>query len=724
MLGLLLVSVFVVLCFRCVDLDHLGNLQFAKYRITRNGWKVIFRQNNDHIFNFPGEVWTQVLSSSTPERECFDLRDRSFSPSDNESAYDAENGIFKKKVIRMSEWRSDGVTPRTNCEEWKAYFLNQWGRMSSIYFWFEKARWSLLVRLGSVDPGGWFRLWYLGADINPERSNWFRKMGVVHLCNATGIHLAALALWIQFVFAWLGRRVYSGGASQGVGQGYWCSAGVFLILWGLQGFVPGMLRASLLLLLRYFADRRSQKWRFAVPLIWAIVLERAWAWMKQPSQVLEVGFGAAELGAFFYFLCVFGGYLSASYSRGPLRSHFELSIGSWVLAAVWECLIHGTMATLTPILSFLTLPLLVCWLYPAGLFLMGLDFFGTPLGADLAVFWSRFCDHVFDWILRFSLAAPQMVLVSSFSVLTFLLISALTLRLSTFRFLGVLACVGFAPYIVRFLLAAESSSNHVVHLEQLDVGQGDSLLVRFFDAQSLLVDVGPSAQMKSSVWFDLLAHRGLMAVDRVLLTHLDEDHAGGLENLLRVARIDQVVTSASHWQSGRGVALKDSIRAIAPTVSANGAEIRIGPIEKEGSNSPVQWLIPSGRLKKRKRAKSSSLGNAEMTGVRIDLPDGDCYLGMGDADSDSESWLRSQAGLCKGRWILKASHHGSRFSSSHALLSELKPREVWISSGVGNRYGHPSIQVLRELSGLEIPIHRTDQEGVISWKGGRYDLNH
>ena len=63
--------------------------------------------------------------------------------------------------------------------------------------------------------------------------------------------------------------------------------------------------------------------------------------------------------------------------------------------------------------------------------------------------------------------------------------------------------------------------------------------------------------------------------------------------------------------------------------------------------------------------------------------------------------------------VLKLGHHGSRSASGDAWLSELAPRVAIISSGAGNRYGHPHPEVLARLARHGIGGWRTDQSGTI-----------
>jgi competence protein ComEC len=87
-------------------------------------------------------------------------------------------------------------------------------------------------------------------------------------------------------------------------------------------------------------------------------------------------------------------------------------------------------------------------------------------------------------------------------------------------------------------------------------------------------------------------------------------------------------------------------------------------------------------------------------------------LFMGDAETEIESGLL-RSGLSLQAEVLKAGHHGSRTSSSLPFLIRVKPRAGVISVGEGNRFGHPSPSVLRNLQNLGISVFRTDRHGAV-----------
>ena len=87
----------------------------------------------------------------------------------------------------------------------------------------------------------------------------------------------------------------------------------------------------------------------------------------------------------------------------------------------------------------------------------------------------------------------------------------------------------------------------------------------------------------------------------------------------------------------------------------------------------------------------------------------------GDLEDDHDADLLEAIPHDGRRWdLLKVAHHGSATASSRPLLEVLRPRLAAVSSGHGNRYGHPAPVTLQRLHQTEATVWRTDHEGTLS----------
>ena len=200
-------------------------------------------------------------------------------------------------------------------------------------------------------------------------------------------------------------------------------------------------------------------------------------------------------------------------------------------------------------------------------------------------------------------------------------------------------------------------------------------------------------------------------IDWVALTHLDEDHSGGVKRLGRLIPIGCVATAREEIESERGQKYLRDLESLGIRVT-----------DWSGDCVPYPALAPKG-------GNTHGKANDHMGAVFVPLEGGGFYLSAGDADASAEprigAWAAQQlqAHTTVGPRILKISHHGSKTSSNPRFIEQVRPTETWISVGVGNRYGHPSPEVISELERMKLPIRRTDMNGVLSSDQGIHAEN-
>lgn len=90
----------------------------------------------------------------------------------------------------------------------------------------------------------------------------------------------------------------------------------------------------------------------------------------------------------------------------------------------------------------------------------------------------------------------------------------------------------------------------------------------------------------------------------------------------------------------------------------------------------------------------------------------------GDVEGEGEvqltEWMRAHGKTTCD--ILKAAHHGSKNSTLPEFLQQLTPKYAWISSGIGNRYGHPAKETVERLSEKGCELYGTQEYGAVTLK--------
>lgn len=241
-------------------------------------------------------------------------------------------------------------------------------------------------------------------------------------------------------------------------------------------------------------------------------------------------------------------------------------------------------------------------------------------------------------------------------------------------------------------LNSHAVSSTDLTIAALDVGQGASTL--FLTGKgAVLVDCGGSGRASAGdTAADHLAAMGRDELELLVLTHLDDDHFNGVEQLLY--RLDVKKIAAPNVE-GR----EELIRL----AQQEGAELVLVEREQRAALGGVEFTLypPLGR----------GTSNEEGLFVLCSAGGFDALV-TGDADQFVERMLVKYYGL-PDLELLLAGHHGARNSTCQELLDALRPELAVISVGY-NSYGHPSEETLGRLETSGAKIYRTDENGTVT----------
>nr|WP_226371977.1 ComEC/Rec2 family competence protein [Thermophilibacter gallinarum] len=207
----------------------------------------------------------------------------------------------------------------------------------------------------------------------------------------------------------------------------------------------------------------------------------------------------------------------------------------------------------------------------------------------------------------------------------------------------------------------------------LDVGQGDAILVTD-GSSSLLVDTGPGDAVVGAC-----ARNNVTHLDAILVTHLHDDHVGGVEALRGVVSVGEVIVA-------EGVTLEAG--DVPVSTVGRGDVVRVGRFS-------LEVLSPSGPVDGLENEDSvvCSLSYEDQEGRTLHA------LLTGDAERDVTDTL-VEAGDVGDVDLLKVGHHGSEVSVSEGAAAALMPEVSVASAGEGNAYGHPDpacVEILEDV---------------------------
>jgi competence protein ComEC len=285
--------------------------------------------------------------------------------------------------------------------------------------------------------------------------------------------------------------------------------------------------------------------------------------------------------------------------------------------------------------------------------------------------------------------------------------------------LGIFACL-----IILALLAVNQQKNDYLFLTFCDVGQGDAVLASYKNKQ-VLIDGGPPSGSKQLL-VCLQQQMGFWdrKIEVVVNTHPDQDHFGGLTEVVSRYRIGWFLHSGFdnsdnwRWQELK----KDLIdKKVCTKVIPAGEVFRVDKLYFESlfprlRQSQAEAVLQTDFFDDDKKCpqpkfdlKTDNLNNNSVV-LKLRFGEFDALL-TGDLERENERLLVWRNKLTPVE-VLKAGHHGAKNSTSLDLLKATKPELVVISVGE-NSFGHPTKAVLERLRAMEIDIKRTDNDGVV-----------
>ena len=233
-------------------------------------------------------------------------------------------------------------------------------------------------------------------------------------------------------------------------------------------------------------------------------------------------------------------------------------------------------------------------------------------------------------------------------------------------------------------------------VEFIDVGQGDSVLIKSGNATALIdfgvKDDGTKIQRH-------LRRMGIKKLDFAVITHHHSDHMGGFLRVVEKIKIEKLIINNSTAEDGEKELYNEIIKM------AKAQKIKL-ILPKTGQS----FKIGNASLKILRCDSSADKENNRSIISKLDI-NGKRFLFTGDCDGDTENRLMQGTDVkCD---VLKMGHHGSSTSSDSEFLSFVQPEIAIASCGYDNIYNHPSENALLRFNELRIRIYRTDLDGDI-----------
>ena len=239
---------------------------------------------------------------------------------------------------------------------------------------------------------------------------------------------------------------------------------------------------------------------------------------------------------------------------------------------------------------------------------------------------------------------------------------------------------------------AQASAN--VTIKFIDVGQGEAILIALPE-KTMLIDAGPTGSAPKIA--QVLQELGRNKIDYLVATHPDEDHIGGMADVISNTQIGTIYAPNKTNNTA-------TYRKFLTAIQNNNLQITLaeaGTIIDQSDAYKLEILWPT---------KDANFPDTNDYSIIIKLTVGNkTFLFTGDAPTNAI--LDANPGHID---VLKLSHHGSRTGTNEQLVHRLSPTYAVLSYALDNSYGHPMQSVLNALHKHSVEVWGTGANGTIT----------
>ncbi|WP_270443387.1 DNA internalization-related competence protein ComEC/Rec2 [Blautia intestinalis] len=539
---------------------------------------------------------------------------------------------------------------------------------------------------------GIFQAMILGerGNLDAETKMQYQMAGIMHILAISGLH-------ISFVGMGFFRLLKKAGAGNGVAG----AVSAFLIYaYGIVtgGSVSAMRAVGMfLVLVGAGIAGRSYDLLSAMALSAIVLLLDAPAYLYNVSFLLSFG-AVIGIGALTPEIC------SLLNLKKRTAKSLAGSVIVWLITLPIALHAYGEVSLAGVILNLLVLPtsgiVLASGIFalPVGIFVIEIAKRVVFPGKCVLFLYEKLCEVV-GWIPHSTWIAgsPQLWQCAVYYVM-------LGVAFAGVKWGKKAASVALVIFAVVFL---GYHSRNGLAITCLDIGQGDCCVLKMPGGENFLIDGGSSNKKNTAVYQILpyLKNQGIAILDGIFVSHTDQDHISGIEELLELCA-----------QKLATVRVKN---LILPDWDTTGGEYEKLKMLAEQTGIRVQ-TVREGNLLKTKEAQIEILApengadgsDTNEDGMVMKVHFGK-FRGLftGDIGAETEKKLLDSM---EDVDFLKVAHHGSKYSTCQGFLDVVSPEIAVISCSAKNTYGHPSADTIKKLEDCGAQVEYTMKNGAIT----------
>jgi len=549
---------------------------------------------------------------------------------------------------------------------------------------------SLLPLFNKFSFGGVLNALIIGDRSLIDKNNWelFTQTNTTHLSVISGLHIGLISGFVFLFAGFIWRRCSSCIAKvpyQIIGSYFGlASAIIYALIAGLSIPTQRALIMASVVFISLILRRNHSSWQlYGIALIAVLIFN--------PLSIFSIGFWLS-----FYVVAVIIYALDRCkgkhWAYQLLYIQLLISIATLPLIA-W---FFASGSVLSPIANLIAIPVFSFITTPLALIGAIFHAFGFESLSYLSLLIANEALEALSYVLKFisSVSFNTWNYGHNSNLELILLIIAVFLLLIPKDLK--LRIVALVLIISVFLNNPNKINNNEFLVTTLDVGQGLAIVVKTKD-HALLFDTGASYpsgfNLGNAVVIPYLRSQHINQLDKVIISHGDNDHIGGFKSINDALTINEIITS-----------VPDKIPS---SISCNTAQ--------NWSWNDVYFEIL--------HPKDKFTGNNASCVIKVSNNKHSVLLSA-DIEKKAENHLIATIRDKLSSSVLIVPHHGSKTSSTIDFLQAVNPKHAIVSAGFKNRFNHPASKVVKRYNNLNINLLNTSCSGQIDiYIGNKIRIN-
>ncbi|KNF09370.1 DNA internalization-like competence protein ComEC/Rec2 [Gottschalkia purinilytica] len=531
--------------------------------------------------------------------------------------------------------------------------------------------------------------------LDENTQNKFRNLGIAHVLAVSGLHIGIIFAFILYILNFL--KVHRKIAS--------ILAIILILIYGyIIGYPPSVVRSSVmfsLLIVSTITYRRYDS-------INILALSAFIMLIYKPLWLFNMGFQLSYVATLsillfnskvkkifsnkFRFLAdILSPIISVYIGMLPISLYY---FNSLQIISILSNLVLVPLLSLSLIISFI---MIITYLMSS----IVSNVIGYFINILLVIF-TKSMNLVHNLSYNIIVHSPNFIEMIMYYVLICIALNIIKTDFLNRKFIRI---INYYLILIIFIVSTNYLIEEYAIIDFIDVGQGDSCIVRLKD-KNILIDTGGSIlnnfDVGKNIVLPYLQKNGINSLDGVFISHFHEDHAEGLLSLIGNIKIKNIFIG---YKSQNNKLYRDIIKLS----SKHNIPIRL--IKKDdkiilNKNSAIDILSPE-------RKEDVNFKNENnMSLVFILKTYNKSLLFTGDIEKEKEKDIVKINYKHKVD-IIKIPHHGSKTSSTEEFIKRFEPRYGIIQVGKNN-FGHPNKEVLENYEKHEIKLYRNDTMGLIT----------